>query len=108
MAIAPRRNLLETSNISVEGRVAGEQVVERVQNQNESHCSRVRVLSSYLILSQPLRNSGSVVCSVAQLYLDATLLCREPVVPHWDRSGINLSIYLQLLPRPLSLDILCV
>ena len=43
------------------------------------------------------RNSGSVVCSIAQLYLDATLVCREPVVPHWDRSGINLSIYLSIM-----------
>ena len=34
--------------------------------------------------------------SVAQLYLDAALVCREPVVPHWDRSGINLSIYLSI------------
>ena len=39
-------------------------------------------------------NSGSVVCSIAQLYLDATVVYQEPVVPHWDRSGINLSIYL--------------
>ena len=38
-------------------------------------------------------HSGSVVCSVAQLYLDAAVVCREPVVPHWDRRGINLSIY---------------
>ena len=36
------------------------------------------------------RNSDSVVYSVAQLYLDATVVCREPVVPHWDRSGIHL------------------
>ena len=36
-------------------------------------------------------NSVSVVCSIAQLYLDATVVSWEPVVPHWDRSGINLS-----------------
>ena len=23
----------------------------------------------------------------------ATVVCRKPVVPHWDRSGIHLSIY---------------
>ena len=28
--------------------------------------------------------------SVAQLYLDATVVRRKPVVPHWDRSGIHL------------------
>ena len=33
---------------------------------------------------------------VAQLYLGAAVACREPVVPHWDRSGINLSIYLSM------------
>ena len=28
--------------------------------------------------------------SVAQLYWDATVVRRKPVVPHWDRSGIHL------------------
>ena len=36
------------------------------------------------------RNSDGVVYSVAQLYLGATVVCRKPVVPHWDRSGIHL------------------
>ena len=27
---------------------------------------------------------------IAQLYLGATVVCRKPVVPHWDRSGIHL------------------
>ena len=40
------------------------------------------------------RNGGSVVCSVTQLYLDATVVGQELVVPHWDHSGNNLSIYL--------------
>ena len=34
-----------------------------------------------------------MLLTVAQLYLDAAVVCREPVVLHWDRSGINLSIY---------------
>ena len=36
------------------------------------------------------RNSDGVVYSVAQLYLGATVVCRKPVVPHWDCSGIHL------------------
>ena len=31
-----------------------------------------------------------MVYSVAQLYLGATVVCRKPVVPHWDRSGLHL------------------
>ena len=42
------------------------------------------------------RNSDGVVYSVAQLYLGATVVCRKPVVPHWDRSGIHL-LYSTLL-----------
>ena len=42
----------------------------------------------------PDHNGGRVVCSVTQLYLDATVVCQELVVPHWDHSGNNLSIYL--------------
>ena len=30
---------------------------------------------------------------------DATVVYREPVVPHWDRSGVNLSIYLDFRKR---------
>lgn len=37
-----------------------------------------------------------MVCSVAQLYLGATVVCRKPVVPHWDRSGIHLLYSTQL------------
>lgn len=37
-----------------------------------------------------------MVCSVAQLYLGATVVCWKPVVPHWDRSGIHLLYSTQL------------
>ena len=42
------------------------------------------------------RPHASMVYSVAQLYLGATVVCRKPVVPHWDRSGIHL-LYSTLL-----------
>ena len=45
------------------------------------------------------RNSDGVVYSVAQLYLGATVVCRKPVVPHWDRSAIHL-LYSTLLYTP--------
>ena len=41
-------------------------------------------------------NSDGVVYSIAQLYLGATVVCRKPVVPHWDCSGIHL-LYSTLL-----------
>ena len=38
----------------------------------------------------------ATVCSVVQLYLDATVVCRKPIAPHWDRSGIHLSILVSI------------
>jgi len=81
-------------------------VIHNGQSQSKSQTPKSTVVITYHHQASYGKNQNSDHTDfiVAQLYLDATVVYREPVVPHWDRSGIYLSIYHALI-EPLAISI---